>query len=33
LDEMFKVMTMALSSSLSRADKHNLIGYDECVST
>jgi hypothetical protein len=33
LDETFKVMTVALSSSLSRADEHNLMGYDECFST
>ncbi len=32
-DETFEVMTVALSSSLSRADNHNLMGYDECVST
>jgi hypothetical protein len=32
-DEMFEVMTVVSSSSLQRADKHTLVGYDECCLT
>jgi hypothetical protein len=30
---MFEVMTVVSSSSLQRADKHTLVGYDECCLT